>query len=908
MTLRIVLVALMLGLGARPGAPQAFGPPDPGMVRLVDAIQGALATGDLDAYLRLLSPRADRDWAASFADRYFQSGLTRVAVRLRDTARVRDVPGAWSALLDVFMESGRRAQLASWRIDIVHGQQNGSAQADEWQILDQEALSTVDGLSRINLDTSTQFAARDLTISAPDLTLNLARGAVFAIEIDDETTGLVLLGDGEIILTPEPEAERGQLRIFSGSEELRTDFRRAFVRLNPAEFARRLSQDGLVDRPVNPSDVEDAQEVFDEFAHQTFALELGDLSPERWWLSVDPGQFLAEVDTPEYGTLTYARSPGEPEDISLFDRARQKNITWYTSEEKLAARGVYFDPADFVDYDVLHYSIRVFFEPESQWFEATARLSLRVMADGMAAVNLRLAESLTVTDVVSEELGRLTHLRVSGREHILVNLGTALARDEEVDLTLTYSGRLEPQAVDTEALDPGEPQLFQEFPLLRPEARYVYSNRTYWYPRNTVGDYATAVVQVTVPAPYRCIASGRLTPDSPSVTESEAGLLLRRYAFIANQPARYLSFIVSQFRTVVDSRLELMRPTPDSNSPFNPYVSGSIHESIAFRIESHPRQVGRARALEHQTAEIIRFYASLLGDFPFPSFTLAVFDHDRPGGQSLAYFSVLNQPLPTRSFRWRGDPVNFPGFPAFYLAHEVAHQWWGHAVGWKNYHEQWLSEGLAMYLTALYAEATSGDDKFNDILRQMQRSAVEYASEGPIYLGYRIGHLQDNGRAFRAIVYNKAALVLHLLRLMTGDEAFFRALQRFYGDWRFRRAGTDDFRRVFEEESGQALERFFQNWIHESRVPRLTFRYSIERSPAGPGPDSVQQSAVVLRVVQANEPVVMPIPITLTFRNGTSQQVIVTVRDRTTELRVPLTSELRSADVNRDILPARIDR
>ena len=43
-------------------------------------------------------------------------------------------------------------------------------------------------------------------------------------------------------------------------------------------------------------------------------------------------------------------------------------------------------------------------------------------------------------------------------------------------------------------------------------------------------------------------------------------------------------------------------------------------------------------------------------------------------------------------------------YPQFYLAHELAHQWWGQAVGWKNYHEQWLSEGFAQYFAALYAE------------------------------------------------------------------------------------------------------------------------------------------------------------------------------------------------------------
>ena len=72
-----------------------------------------------------------------------------------------------------------------------------------------------------------------------------------------------------------------------------------------------------------------------------------------------------------------------------------------------------------------------------------------------------------------------------------------------------------------------------------------------------------------------------------------------------------------------------------------------------------------------------------------------------PGGHSPAYFALLNQPLPTSPFVWTNDPVSFPGYASFFIAHEIAHQWWGQAVGWKNYHEQWLSEGFAQYFAAL---------------------------------------------------------------------------------------------------------------------------------------------------------------------------------------------------------------
>ena len=83
---------------------------------------------------------------------------------------------------------------------------------------------------------------------------------------------------------------------------------------------------------------------------------------------------------------------------------------------------------------------------------------------------------------------------------------------------------------------------------------------------------------------------------------------------------------------------------------------------------------------------------------------------------------------PTSS--WRGDPASFDSFPEFFLAHELAHQWWGQAVGWKNYHEQWLSEGFAQYFAALSAQQSRGDRVFGDMLRQFRRWSLSRVGPG----------------------------------------------------------------------------------------------------------------------------------------------------------------------------------
>jgi hypothetical protein len=252
----------------------------------------------------------------------------------------------------------------------------------------------------------------------------------------------------------------------------------------------------------------------------------------------------------------------------------------------------------------------------------------------------------------------------------------------------------------------------------------------------------------------------------------------RRYNFEAKQPVRYLACLISRLVRAGSSTVSLVEPlsrlaaTGTGAMPADPLPAGSFNSQLELVLEANPRQVSRARQSGVVAADIVAYYTSIIGDSPYPDLTLALVEKDLPGGHSPAYLAVLYQPLPTAASSWSGDPAAFIAFPEYFIAHETAHQWWGQAVGWRTYHDQWISEGFAQYFSALYAGHRRGGDTFAAMIRRMAKWSRDQGKAGPISLGYRLGHIQGDSRIFRAIVYNKSAVVLHMLRRRIGDDAF----------------------------------------------------------------------------------------------------------------------------------------
>ena len=851
--------------------------PDPPEV-MVRKFERALNAGDRAGLRALFAASVPESQIEQYTNDLLINGAVRTTLRERARAPLEGAPpgDGYTLIIEFFIETAGKARILTAGMDI---RRPPGGDIESWRFVGAEGLTSVEGLYKIRVNANRPFTARNLEITSEDLVVALHEGTVYLVECDEGVTGLVLIGRGEVRFSPTSTAERGQVKLFSGNETLTSPFEEAYIRLSPSDYEKRVTTASLTASAPQERLTRRALDIFARESTKSFNVDLQDLSSEAWYLLPPADDFLAEVDTRRFDALTFTRSSQQAEDITLFRRKDRRTIALYPSVAKLAARGRFYSDDALRDYDVLDYSIDATVDPERQTIQGRARLAIRVRSTALSNVFLRLNEALTVTAVTSVEYGRLLYLRIRGQNNVLVNLPRLLPQDSDLTLVVNYEGRIPSQDLDVDAVSVRADAQEQGAPTEVTDPAFLLSNRAFWYPQNPVPDYATASMRITVPQGWTCVASGQPVPMSSAVSLKDILRDGKLFEFKASEPLRYLALVVARFTRVSEVDLTL----PDT------FAASAGIDKLTLAVEAQSSQRFRGRTVAQQTEEILRFYSSIIGDIPYKSATVALIESDLPGGHSPGYFALIKNPLSTGNAAWRNDPASFENFPEFFLAHELAHQWWGQAVGWKNYHEQWLSEGFAQYFAALYAQKTRGDRAFVDMLRQFRRWSLSDSDQGPVHLGYRLGVVKGNVRVFRALVYNKGAAVLHMLRRLLGDDVFFTGLRRFYADRRYQKAGTEDLERALEAESGRVLDRFFERWIYGTDIPRI--RYST----------TLGNGVVNVRFEQAADLVFdVPVTVTITYANGRTQDVVVPVTEAVVERAIPTTDLVRQVQVNRD--------
>lgn len=166
------------------------------------------------------------------------------------------------------------------------------------------------------------------------------------------------------------------------------------------------------------------------------------------------------------------------------------------------------------------------------------------------------------------------------------------------------------------------------------------------------------------------------------------------------------------------------------------------------------------------------------------------------------------------------------------VAHEAAHQWFGDLVTCRTWADLWLNEGFATYGEALYHEAVSGRDEMRLDMWENQRRFMR--SDGDTPRPMVVDFFSRSGGRTSHHVYTKGSSVLHMLRFVLGDDAFFASVKHFLEKHRLGSVDTHDFQIAIAETTGRNLEWFFEQWVRLAGYPKftVTFEYD-ERAQQG---------------------------------------------------------------------------
>jgi len=673
--------------------------------------------------------------------------------------------------------------------------------------------------------------ARAVTLKSVKLNAGLARltledGVLLPVTaVGGKTVELVFLGKGRIAIEPPDAVEAGQLDLFTGAPKLDEEL---------TEMVLVLGLDAAVDTILKKPRAEPLDAALARRAEEVYTKWKG--SPERKLLNIDgavlkdvagdtssQGFFAAWFKGTELGEFLYLVEPGSQEQVTLghfvpleATEKEKRKILRQLGREQRRGRLIGVELEDLGQWDTwLSASLqgkdgsavpgRAAFEPQKYTLEISiaekdlrlsgrARLDLKPAVRGSRAVDLTLNSDLEVRRVTDGSRSELFFHR-QGRD-LTVLLPRAPADEETVSLTVEYSGSL----------------------VEKQSGRFALLDTLEWYPHAGTADRAPYDVTFRWPRRLDLVSCGRRVEGG----EGSDGLRWERR--VLDIPTAGFAFEIGRYRVETTRAGHV-----DIRLAFDPDVSGMGKEA--------------RQEIAKTVGDSLVYFEELFGPYPLDELTVVTVPRDF--SQAMLGFVTLSSVMMADLGVWN----LFFGLEdrRTVIAHEVAHQWWGHMVGWESYRDQWISEAMANYASLLYGRnKLDKKDRFGlgptsgwqETLTDTTEDGRAIESLGPVVLGTRL-FSSRSGNAYQAIVYHKGAVLLDMLSKSLGEENFPKVLRQVVKVSANRAISTEDF--PFHHRTGHlGRPRSVRRPVHlRHRSPggllQLSFRARGRGQVEGPG-------------------------------------------------------------------------
>jgi hypothetical protein len=770
---------------------------------LLSHIERSLKQKDIPAYLDVFSPDIKDQEKISISHKFDQLEFDNITVFRTNSYTETDA--STRAYVNVLFENAYAAKIEVWLLDFqyVDGQ---------WKIRKKEVTRDVRNLYKIQIPSGREERVSQVEIKHADLNISFRNPIVFYDNIQDIETALLVLGEGEILFTPSLPRERHQLELVYKTRFLKDRLNYVYLRCSDSLFEKniRIERKEGRDLPISLTDKKRADSLFNKHYPRSFTIE-NSLNGELLSFIPQGEEAVIEFEGQKIGKFSYIFSPFSEEEVTLYQWGKGRFINLYSPQADEEERRFFISWGQ--KFDVKNFKIDIDFEPTDFYISGRAKIDVESRVGYLDEVKFKMNPNLEILRIADENKNELFFTKDKLRKSLYIYFLDSIPQGQTTSIEIFYRGKIEPPQI-TEDVVSGTQYEQSSRPVWPRYETYLYSLSAYWYPAPPDGDFFTALIKIIIPPEYSVISTGKLVQQArleqiESVEDlEEVGRTV--HIFESQRPVKNLSFIVGKF----EKKEEVVEPLPLSY-----YRTPEIQQ---------PRW-----ELFEESKKILAFYGSKFGPFPFENLSIVHRVWEESGGHSPASFIVLNQLPRVQGGRLVGaeTPVNLTRWNEYFLAHELAHQWWGQGVTWDSFHDQWISEGLAQFSTILYLREKYGESAFSNILEKISGWVNKKAKWGPIIFGSRISHFDFI--AFQAIIYNKTSLVLNMLRDMLGEDVFFQGIQEFFRRYKYGAARTHDFVNTLSEISKKDLKPFFQDWFESYTLPEVDVSHSVEKGEKG---------------------------------------------------------------------------
>ncbi len=485
-------------------------------------------------------------------------------------------------------------------------------------------------------------------------------------------------------------------------------------------------------------------------------------------------------------------------------------------------------------YDVLSYDLDIQLFPADWSLTGRVDIGLTALAEGLTRVRLDLVDDLICDGVTFRDREAAF---IHQGDSLVVTFDVPLATAPAETLIIRWHGRPPRHGNFLSGLmfrthengTPHDPT--DDMPMIANQNQ-PWSAHSWWPCKDHPSDKALSSLTVTVPEPLQVVSNGVLLwEDSP-------GLGLRRFAWREEYPIA--TYLISVAATNYSSWSE------------DCVVTDGDPVHLDFHV--FPQDRAAAEIDLAPTCDMMDFMTMLVGPYPFTGEKYAQAEIKWYGSMEHQTATSLSQ-------------IVFTGNRRFELVviHELAHMWFGDSLTPAVWADIWLNEGFARYCEALWIEHAYGVPAYKEFMRQIGPVAHPdfFVNDGVL--------IDPDPILPNILIYDKGAWVLHMLRMLIGDDAFFGFLADYAvaPDLVLNSVTLVDMIGFAEKAAGRDLDGFFSPWVETSAVPVVSS--SVSTTDARPGDGRVQ-----VRFIQHQSPLFeLAVPVAIHTACGIQQELAV---------------------------------